>query len=40
LIKKITIAEYRKLKDLEFNFSSGINAISGTNHWGQLWGQI
>lgn len=31
LIKKIHIVKYRKLKDIDFEFSNGINVISGTN---------
>jgi AAA15 family ATPase/GTPase len=31
VIKRISIIEYRKLKKLDFDFSPGINAISGTN---------
>lgn len=31
MIKGINIIQYRKLKDLELNFSPNINAVSGTN---------
>ena len=31
MIKKISIIQYRKLKNIEFSFSKGINIISGTN---------
>jgi predicted ATP-binding protein involved in virulence len=31
MVNKIKIIKYRKLQDLEFNFSKGINVISGTN---------
>lgn len=31
MIEKIKIDQYRKLKNIELNFSKGINAISGTN---------
>ena len=31
MIKKISIIQYRKLKNLVLNFSSGINFISGAN---------
>ncbi|KJR44453.1 Prophage Lp2 protein 4 [Desulfosporosinus sp. I2] len=31
MIKKISIIQYRKIKNLDFEFSSGINVISGTN---------
>lgn len=31
VIKKIHVIKYRKLEDLEFVFSAGINVISGTN---------
>lgn len=31
MIKKIHVTQYRKLKDLDLNFSFGLNAISGTN---------
>lgn len=31
MIKKLSIVQYRKLKDIEFNFVHGVNFISGTN---------
>ncbi|WP_378955429.1 AAA family ATPase [Pelosinus sp. sgz500959] len=31
MVCKLSIKQYRKIKDLEFDFTSGINAISGTN---------
>lgn len=31
MVKKLEVKAYRKLKDLEFCFSNGVNAISGTN---------
>lgn len=31
MIKKISISEYRKIKDLDFDFINGINILSGTN---------
>lgn len=31
MIKKIHITQYRKLKDLDLDFTPGLNAISGTN---------
>lgn len=31
MIKKIHVIKYRKLEDVEFEFSAGINVISGTN---------
>lgn len=31
MVQKLSIKQYRKIKDLEFDFVSGINAISGTN---------
>ncbi|MCO1599743.1 AAA family ATPase [Desulfosporosinus nitroreducens] len=31
MIKKISVIQYRKIKNLEFEFSKGINVISGTN---------
>ena len=31
MIKKISIAQYRKIKNLEFQFSKTINVLSGTN---------
>ena len=30
-MKQLIINQYRKLKDLELNFTNGLNAISGTN---------
>lgn len=31
LIKKIHVVKYRKLQDMDFDLSKGINVISGTN---------
>ena len=31
MIKQINIVQYRKLKNIQFDFSKGINIISGTN---------
>lgn len=31
MIKNISVVQYRKIKNLNFEFSSGINVISGTN---------
>lgn len=31
VVKKLSIIQYRKIRDLDFEFSSGINVISGTN---------
>lgn len=31
MIKKISIRQYRKMKELEFDFTEGINILSGTN---------
>ena len=31
MIKKIKINKFRKLEDIEFEFSKGVNIISGTN---------
>lgn len=31
MIKKISISQYRKMKDLDFDFINGINILSGTN---------
>ncbi|MBT2574976.1 AAA family ATPase [Bacillus sp. ISL-51] len=31
MIKKITVNQYRKIKDLDFDFVNGINIISGSN---------
>lgn len=31
MIEKLSIVQYRKIKNLEFDFSRGINVISGTN---------
>jgi hypothetical protein len=31
VIKKISISQYRKMKDLDFDFINGINILSGTN---------
>lgn len=31
MVKKISITQYRKIKNMNFEFSRGINAISGTN---------
>ena len=31
MIKKIHVVKYRKLQDMDFDLSKGINVISGTN---------
>ncbi|WP_434132214.1 AAA family ATPase [Sporomusa sphaeroides] len=31
MVNKLFVVQYRKIKDVEFNFSCGINIISGTN---------
>lgn len=31
MVRKLSINQYRKIKDKEFNFSTGINVISGSN---------
>lgn len=31
MVRKLSIKQYRKIKDIEFDFSKGINVISGTN---------
>ena len=31
MIKKVSVIQYRKLKDLEFDFTERLNILSGTN---------